>query len=394
MRKFFWILLLAGSLSVRTGFALPAPSTLSQREHRVLAETPTPSPTPRPQPEIQPQSPIQPHTHPQRQPQTEPQPQTQPQPQRQIPAQRQVQARTTAPTAVVPERRQPPAQRPSTSVVIDAGHGGFDRGGIAGQRVSEKMMNLDVAQRLKAVLQSYGYRVVMTRDTDVFLPLGTRVAIANGYRDAIFVCVHFNATPRRSANGIETYFYSSQSLSLASAIHYYVNRVAPTPNRGGRRRGFYVLRNPRIPSVLVECGFLTNPTEAEYAQSTTYRQQLADAIARGVRERSLVASSSDSNRVAANTATVPLQPFIDQTHYRDPDLVRHRKRSSKSSSSKSASSKRKKPSGSDSDSDSDSGSTRKRASKKSSASDSDSGFASSKKSSTKKKKSSSAQTED
>src|ERR1043166_5537530 len=103
MSKYFWILLLAGSLSVRTGFALPAPSTLSQREHRVLAETPTPSPTPRPQPE------------------------TQPQPQRQIPAQRQVQARTTAPTAVVPERRQPPAERPSTIVVIDAGHGGLDR---------------------------------------------------------------------------------------------------------------------------------------------------------------------------------------------------------------------------------------------------------------------------
>ena len=228
-------------------------------------------------------------------------------------------------------------------------------------------MNLDVSERLKAVLQGYGYRVVMTRDTDVFLPLGTRVAIANGYRDAIFVCVHFNATPRRSANGIETYFYSSQSLPLASAIHYYVNRVAPTPNRGVRRRGFYVLRNTRIPSVLVECGFLTNPTEAEYAQSTTYRQQLADAIARGVRERSLVASSSDSNRLAANTATVPLQPFIDQTHYRDPDLVRHRKHSSKSSnSSKSTSSKRKKSSDSDS----------------------------TPKSSSRKKKSSSAQTED
>ena len=227
-------------------------------------------------------------------------------------------------------------------------------------------MNLDVAQRLRSVLQSYGYRVVMTRDSDVFLPLGTRVAIANQYRDAIFVCVHFNATPRRSANGIETYFYSSQSLSLASAIHYYVNRVAPTPNRGVRRRGFYVLRRTTVPSVLVECGFLTNPTEAQYAQSISYRQQLAEAIARGVRERSLVASSSSSTRLAANTATVPLQPFIDQTHYRDPDLVRSKHRRSRTSS-KSTSSKRK-------------------------HSSDDSGTAT--KSSTKKKKSSSAKTED
>src|SRR6266700_3653067 len=100
--------------------------------------------------------------------------------------------------------------------------------------------------------------VVMTRDSDVFIPLGTRVAIANSYRDAIFVCIHFNATPRSSASGIETYFYSSQSLPLASAIHYYVAGGAPSANRGVRRRGFFVLRRTTIPSVLVECGFLTN----------------------------------------------------------------------------------------------------------------------------------------
>src|SRR5256714_1861924 len=259
-------------------------------------------------------------------------------------------ASTFATNGIAPRAMAAPAQRqveegsrPSTTIVVDAGHGGFDRGGIAGQRVMEKTVNLDVAQRLRSVLQSYGYRVVMTRDSDVFLPLGTRVAIANQYRDAIFVCVHFNATPRRSANGIETYFYSQQSLQLASAIHYYLNRVAPTPNRGVRRRGFYVLRRTTVPSVLVECGFLTNPTEAQYAQSVSYRQQLAEAIARGVRERSMVAGSSSSSRLAANNATVPLQPFIDQTHYRDPDLARSKHRRSKSSS-RSTSSKRKRAS--------------------------------------------------
>ena len=78
------------------------------------------------------------------------------------------------------------------TVVIDAGHGGYDRGGIPGQRVSEKDMTLDVARRLKSVLAASGYRVVMTRDSDVFVPLGTRCAIANSNRNAIFVSVHFN----------------------------------------------------------------------------------------------------------------------------------------------------------------------------------------------------------
>lgn len=242
-------------------------------------------------------------------------------------------------TTDIPAAR-PPANSASTTVVIDAGHGGFDRGGIAGQRVSEKMMTLDVAQRLKSVLAANGYRVVMTRDSDVFIPLGTRVAIANSYRNAIFVCVHFNAARRMGANGIETYFYSRQSLPLASAIHYYVAGGAPTSNRGVRRRGFYVLRRTTGPSVLVECGFLTNPTEAQYAQTGSYRQQLAEEIAQGVRASSSVVTGSTSTRVAA-AGTVPLQPFIDQTRIRDRDTSRS-KRSKRSLRSKS--SKRKKSS--------------------------------------------------
>src|SRR5258708_25715250 len=151
----------------------------------------------------------------------------------------------------------------STTVVIDAGHGGYDRGGIPGQSVAEKEMTLDVAQRLKSLLAASGYRVVMTRDSDVFVPLTTRVAIANSYGNAIFVCIHFNSAKRMGAGGIETYFYSRDSLPLASAIHYYVAGGAPSSNRGVRRRGFYVLRKTTVPAVLVECGFLTNPTEGE-----------------------------------------------------------------------------------------------------------------------------------
>jgi N-acetylmuramoyl-L-alanine amidase len=172
-----------------------------------------------------------------------------------------------------------------STVVIDAGHGGFDRGGVPGQRIAEKDKTLDVAQRLRRILQADGYRVVMTRDRDVFIPLGTRTAIANSYRNATFVSIHFNCSTRAGANGVETYYYRSDSAGLAASIHRNVVAGAPTENRGIRRRGFFVLRRTAIPSVLVECGFLTNPTEGRLAQTDSYRQQLAERIARGIRRQ-------------------------------------------------------------------------------------------------------------
>ena len=170
-------------------------------------------------------------------------------------------------------------------IVIDAGHGGFDRGGVPGQRISEKDKTLDVALRLRRIMQASGYRVIMTRDTDVFIPLGTRTSIANQYRNAVFVSIHFNCSTRAGANGIETYYYRSDSATLAASIHRNVVAGAPTENRGIRRRGFFVLRRTAIPSVLVECGFLTNPTEGRLAQTDSYRQKLAEQIARGVRHQ-------------------------------------------------------------------------------------------------------------
>jgi N-acetylmuramoyl-L-alanine amidase len=231
----------------------------------------------------------------------------------------------------------------TTTVVIDAGHGGYDRGGIPGQRVAEKEMTLDVAQRLKKTLAASGYRVVMTRDSDVFVPLGARVAIANSYSNAIFVSIHFNSAKRSGAGGIETYFYSRDSLPLASAIHYFVAGGAPSSNRNVRRRGYYILRKTAVPAVLVECGFLTNPTEAAYAQTASYRQKLAEEIAAGVRGRNSVSSPLTTTRVATSES-IPLQPYIDQTKVAKSE--RHR---SKRSHKKSARRKKKssKPAGSE-----------------------------------------------
>jgi N-acetylmuramoyl-L-alanine amidase len=225
------------------------------------------------------------------------------------------------------------------TIVIDAGHGGHDRGGIPGQRIAEKDMTLDVAQRLRNVLAAKGYRVVMTRDSDVFVPLPTRVAIANSYRNAIFVCIHFNATQRRAAGGIETYFYSRDSLPLASAVHYYVAGGAPSSNRGVRRRGYYVLRRTNVPAVLVECGFLTNPTEAAYAQTASYRQKLAEEIAAGVGGRNSVTSARSTTRVATSE-TIPIQPYMDQTNVTSSKHGKSKRSHKKSARKKKSSSKR------------------------------------------------------
>src|SRR5207253_8009905 len=216
------------------------------------------------------------------------------------------------------------AQTRYTTIVVDPGHGGFDRGGIPGQQVPEKMMTLDVSLRLKPLLEKAGYKVVLTRDTDVFVPLGTRVAMANSYPNAIFVCIHFNSATRSGANGIETYFYSTESAPLAASIHSAVVGGAPSENRGVRRRGYFVLRRTTIPAVLVECGFLTNPTEAEFAQTTAYRQKLAQEIARGISNRpTLAARTAITNQ--SSKVDVGLQPFMDQRFVRESTARRHRR---------------------------------------------------------------------
>jgi N-acetylmuramoyl-L-alanine amidase len=168
------------------------------------------------------------------------------------------------------------------TIVVDAGHGGHDRGGGPGQKVPEKPYALDIAQRLRAALREAGFPVVMTRDGDYFVSLGGRCAVANSRRGAIFVSVHLNSGQREGADGIETYYYSGKSAALARAIHPRVVRAAGTEDRRIRQRGFYVLRNTRGVAVLCECGFLTNRAEASRILTAAHRQRLAQAIAAGI----------------------------------------------------------------------------------------------------------------
>lgn len=167
--------------------------------------------------------------------------------------------------------------------MIDAGHGGHDSGAISrstGQR--EKDLALDTARRVQRALGS-GFQVSLMRTGDNFVELDERVARANRQAD-VLVSIHYNAGARRM-RGPEVYYWRVDSHGLAVRMQRALNRVygGNTNSHGLVRRRLRLTRNPRIPSVLVECGYLSNSEEARRIASPRFRQQLAEAIAEAIR---------------------------------------------------------------------------------------------------------------
>ncbi len=167
------------------------------------------------------------------------------------------------------------------TVVIDPGHGGHDKGGQWGM-VYEKHLALDTATRLETELKKRGFRTVMTRRSDYFISLPERVRIASRYSDAIFVSVHYNYTWKQGVSGLETFFHSGQSQPLASYVQSGIMSKVRAVNRGVKFARFYVIRNTRCPSILVECGFVSNANERNRMKSAWFRQALAEGIADGI----------------------------------------------------------------------------------------------------------------
>ena len=200
------------------------------------------------------------------------------------------------------------------SVVVDAGHGGHDSGakGIFG---SEKVYTLKLAKLLRDQLQARGYKVIMTRATDVFVSRSNRVAMANRFPNAIFISLHFNSA-HSAAKGVETFTVSpvgvphlgrgvrdgdyrsvpgniadSASIALATAVHgralLYLNDARNGNNfrmidRGIKRARFDVLQGIKIPAVLFEGGFLSNREEAAKVNSLAFQKTLAAALVKAV----------------------------------------------------------------------------------------------------------------
>jgi N-acetylmuramoyl-L-alanine amidase len=196
------------------------------------------------------------------------------------------------------------------TVVLDPGHGGYDKG-AASSLGNEKDFALDVARKLRPMLQAKGFKVIMTRENDVFIPLEVRARIANATKDSIFVSIHFNATGSNpAATGFEIFSLTPRGAPSTNddslALHF-VNMQAGSPmeaqsfelaavvyhsmcghflqefDRGIKRARFAVLRRTQIPAILVEGGFLSETTgDARRIADPEFRKQLADSICIGI----------------------------------------------------------------------------------------------------------------
>ena len=172
-----------------------------------------------------------------------------------------------------------------STVVVDAGHGGKDSGAYRRYGPPEKMVALDVAQRLERKLRESQVKTVMTRDSDVFIPLNDRVAMENKQKNAVFVSIHFNDSRKRKARGFETYYHSGASVDLANRIQHKLMAIPNSANGGVHTANFRVLRMANCPAVLVECGYLSNRSEGNQARDSEYRELLADRIAEAIVEQ-------------------------------------------------------------------------------------------------------------
>lgn len=172
-------------------------------------------------------------------------------------------------------------------IFIDAGHGGNDPGAVA-NNVVEKEVVLDISLRVQQMLESAGATVVMTRTNDTFYSLNERVERANRDNVDAFVSIHANAAGNSAAKGSETfwnnYYAGVQSKLLAEKIQAKLVQKLNTVDRGVKQANFYVIKNSKMPSVLVEVGFLTNVEEAQRIQTNEFRQKSAEAIVEGLVE--------------------------------------------------------------------------------------------------------------
>lgn len=256
--------------------------------------------------------------------------------------------RREAPASRVPERARPSARRDDTPatrptslatprrgrlVVVDAGHGGPDRGMSgpvgAAEKIYEKDITLQVATKLAAELRERGVEVLMTRTTDTLIALSDRGRIANAAKGDLFISIHVNAANPNwknpgAARGFETYFLAEaktedaarvarmeneavrfetnatvsdgdplsfiihdmaqnehlrESSDLAATVQRAMRSIHPGPNRGVKQAGFRVLVTAYMPAILVEIGFGTNPAEARWMSDPARQRELARTIA-------------------------------------------------------------------------------------------------------------------
>jgi N-acetylmuramoyl-L-alanine amidase len=218
------------------------------------------------------------------------------------------------------------------TVVLDPGHGGIDSG-ASNRWGTEKLFALDVAQHARQQLVRAGYKVEMTRSSDTFVPLEDRAAFASRFRNAVFISIHFNYSG--TAEGLETYALApagvpsnaatpnevsvadvrwcsgnvqdEQNIALAAALHATVLSKMSMFDRGVKHARFHVLRNVRVPGILIECGFLSNASEGLRIATLPFRQQVGAAIAQGIQHYDMAVNyrAAGATTLASARATLP-----------------------------------------------------------------------------------------
>ncbi|MFG6148413.1 SH3 domain-containing protein [Halobacillus sp. B23F22_1] len=169
------------------------------------------------------------------------------------------------------------------TIVVDAGHGGFDPGAIGRSGTYEKTLTLQTAQKLKATLERNGADVVMTRANDSYLSLSARTALSNASKGDAFISVHYNSVPQSiKATGINTYFYSSNTRKLASNVQSGVTQATGLRDRGIRQGNFHVIRANNKPSIMVELGFISDADEEKVVKSSNYQSKASQGITNGL----------------------------------------------------------------------------------------------------------------
>ncbi len=235
------------------------------------------------------------------------------------------------------------------TVVLDPGHGGHDKGQLS-RYGPEKEFALDVARKLRPLLQAKGLRVIMTREGDYFVPLEVRAKIANAARNSIFVSIHFNATnDNPNATGFEIFSFTprgapstsdsavalssfnmqpgsevdAQSIALSACIYHSLLGHITEYDRGIKRARFAVLRLTKVPAVLIEGGFLTERGESRLISNKDWRGKLAAAIGVGIESyRSLEVKKQPPMLVAdyrRQTKSSPPEPAIQEGQLKEAD---------------------------------------------------------------------------
>jgi N-acetylmuramoyl-L-alanine amidase len=235
------------------------------------------------------------------------------------------------------------------TVVLDAGHGGYDKGQVS-RYGAEKDFALDVARKLRPILQAKGLRVIMTREGDYFVPLEVRAKIANAARNAIFVSIHFNATnDDPNATGFEIFSFTprgapstsdgtvtassvnmqpgssvdAQSLALSACVYHSVLGQLREYDRGIKRARFAVLRLTKVPAVLIEGGFLTDGGESKLISNKDWRAKLAGAIGVGIENYQALPIKKQPPMIVADyrrqSKSAPVEPVAQEGGVKEAD---------------------------------------------------------------------------